>query len=115
MTKHFEFKEPTNKEVIWKEYPESKGMVCPWFLSDLLGLLDNSVVSQTSAKYVSIISEDRPFNDITIFFEDKVFALMVDFKKLIYTRQQYFAFEGFCEEYGLRLTEYVNEEEGKND
>ena len=60
---------------------------------------------------VSIISEDRPFNDITIFFEDKVFALMVDFKKPIYTRQQYFAFEGFCKEYGLRLTEYVNEKE----
>ena len=116
MTEHFEYKEPKNKEVIWKEFPESSAMVDPWFLSDLLGLLKNSYVGTTTGKAISISSEDSPDHEITIFFDKKIFAVTLDFdsknKRFAqnYTKQEYYAFRGFCNTYGFAFEEWTSKD-----
>ena len=109
---NFICKHPDKKEVMWQGSSEPNSLVDPWFLSNLLALLDHGIVCCTSSTYLSVHSESNCDKRITLFFDTKVFAIEVSLEKpLAYTQKDYLAFEGFCQRYGFNFEEWLPENE----
>ena len=113
--KNFICKHLDKKEVMWQGSSEPNSLVDPWFLCNLLSLLDDGKVGCTSDTTISIHSESNYDKRITLFFDTKLFVIEVSFEKpLAYTQKDYLAFEGFCQRYGFNFEEWLPENEITN-
>jgi|GEM_PF-4396158 len=94
---------------IWRS-DEKSILVCPWFLSELLELIDNGHVSSLSKRFLGVESETNS-QEIVIDFENKVCRVMIDFSEnnLAFSRKDYLAIKGFCSEYDLNLEEWSHD------
>ena len=107
-----------NKEFIFRDHREHKKdnilwngkdgltLACPWFISDALQLVPNAQVVTTAKTCLQIADGTNYKRCFTIHFDHKTFSVDIDFDDpYLWTKKDYFAFDGFCLDYGLTFDE----------
>ena len=97
--------------ILWKSHSEGgRSLACPWFICNALKLISNGEVATTSDICLQIVDGKNYKRCATISFDNKILMVDVYFDDpYLWTKKDYFAFEGFCGNYGLAFEENIVE------
>ena len=93
--------------ILWKSYgKDGYSLACPWFISNAMQLVPNAHVVTTSKTCLQIADEKNYKRCFSIHFDHKTLLVDIDFDDpFLWTKKDYFAFDGFCHDYGLTFEE----------
>ena len=93
--------------ILWKSYgKDGYSLACPWFISNAMQLVSNAHVVTTSKTCLQIADEKNYKRCFSIYFDQKTLWVDIDFDDpYLWTKKDYFAFDGFCLDYGLTFEE----------
>ena len=107
-----------NKEFIFRDHRKHKkdnvlwngkdglSLACPWFISNALQLVSNAQVVTTSKTCLQVADDKNYKRCFSIHFDHKTLLVDIDFDDpYLWTKKDYFAFDGFCLDYGLTFEE----------
>tara|TARA_B100000212_G_scaffold225989_1_gene171608 strand:+ start:350 stop:712 length:363 start_codon:yes stop_codon:yes gene_type:complete len=100
-------RENKKDNVLWKSHgKDGYSLACPWFISNALQLVPNAQVVTTAKTCLQVADGTNYKRCFTIYFDHKTFFVDVLLDDpYLWTKKDYFAFDGFCLDYGLTFEE----------
>jgi len=104
-----DYRKHRENNILWKSYgKDDLSLACPWFISNALQLVPNAQVVTTAKTCLQVVDGKNYKRCFTIHFDDKTFLVDVLFDDpYLWTTKDYFAFDGFCLDYGLAFEENI--------
>ena len=99
-------REHKKDNILWNGRNDGLSLACPWFISDALQLVSNAQVVTTSKTCLQVADDKNYKRCFSIHFDHKTLLADIDFDDpYLWTKKDYFAFDGFCLDYGLTFEE----------